>query len=103
MPDRPNETAITLLGARHLQMLEVLAKREGRTPIEQLKWMILSRWVGRYKDLGDDRVDLRRREDEMTEVEVEVESLRLEGALGGFDNASRPSPVHPTPRPSGGS
>lgn len=75
--DKLEHDALGFLGLREREMLAKLAEREGRTELEQLKWLIRARAFGRLKDLGDDRVGSLSLENELSEI-VQVKNLKLE-------------------------
>lgn len=70
-------------------MLKVLAKRDGRTEVEELKWLIRSRALGYLKDLGDDRSEVRLRQNDLSQF-VSVASLEIETLGHEFDNGRNP-------------
>jgi hypothetical protein len=90
-PDKIEPDLLSFLGLREKEILGKLAEMDGRTELEELKWLIRSRAFGRLKDLGDDRVSPQVFEADLSEY-LEVKSLRIERVDDGAGDR------HPTPR-----
>lgn len=58
-------------------MLEKMAEKSGRSPLNELKWLIQRRALGHLKDLGDDRGNYRLYENDLRSVHVEDVELGL--------------------------
>jgi len=84
--DKITQDMLLLFGEKEGQMLTQLAQAEGRSVIEQMRFMIRARWTGRYKDLGDDRIDPRLF---LNEILFDLGNLNGPGGYGG---AGRPGP-----------
>lgn len=87
--DKIDTDPLVFLGLREREMLNKLAERDGRTDVEELKWLIRARASGHLKDLGDDRSDVRLRQNDLSQF-VHVESLDLEPSAHGFDSGRSP-------------
>lgn len=95
--DRIETDPLSFLGLREREMLRKLSERDGRSELEQLKWLIRARALGQLKDLGDDRSEVRLRQNDLSQF-VHVESLGLEPSEGGFDNGRSPDRGPARPR-----
>ena len=75
--DKLEQDLLAFLGLREREMLAKLAERDGRTDLEQLKWLIRARACGRLKDLGDERIDPQVFESDLPQI-AHVKGLKIE-------------------------
>ena len=77
-PDRiENEDLLAFLGLKEREILGKLAELDGRTELEELRWLIRARASGHLKNLGDDAALPQVPEDVLSEY-LHVKSLKLE-------------------------
>ncbi len=75
-PDKPfTQAELDFLGLKERKLLEKLSESSGRTPIEELKWLIRRRALGHLKDLGDDRGSFRVSENELRTLHADSVEL----------------------------
>lgn len=94
-PDRLDEDLLSFLPLRESEALQRLADIDGRTKLEELKWLIRARAFGRLQDLGDGRVDPQVFESDLSEY-LQVKGLHLKREPG--PSVSTDPPIHSPPR-----
>lgn len=93
MPDNLDVDLAALaayLGLDHWEMLQVLAKGDGRTPKEQIKFLIRARFSGQMRHLGDVRDPAL--SDLAGPVQPGVRSLEIERIGPEFDDRRKRDP-----------
>lgn len=96
-PDKLESDILAFIGLREREMLSKMAERDGRTEIEELKWLIRSRALGQLEDLGDRRSPVQLRQSDLSQY-VQVESLGIESLGRGSDNRYSSDPLPPRPK-----
>lgn len=96
MQDKFELDQLAFLGLEISEMVTLLAKRDGRTPIEEVKYLIMARFSGQHKDLGDDRSPVRLHQSDLSQI-LRVASLDIEPSRDESDNGRSPNrgPVRP--------
>lgn len=77
MPLDKLDDHLSWLSLKDREILEKLAELNLRTPEDEIRSLIRGRAFGRYKDLGDDRVNPQVYEADLSEFLI-VKSLRVE-------------------------
>ncbi len=68
---------LSVLGQKELDLLKKLAEIDGRSEIDELRWLIRARAFGRLRDLGDEHAVPLVRPEDLPEY-LRVKSLRLD-------------------------
>lgn len=74
--NKPEAEPTIVLGWRDLEILSRLAEVDGRTKVEEMRWLIRARAFGQLKDLGDDHARPQVNESDLPE-HLRVRSLDL--------------------------
>lgn len=96
-PDKLEADILGFLGLREREMLSKLADRDGRTEVEELRWLIRSRAFGQLEDLGDRRSPVQLRQSDLAQY-VHVESLGIASSGREFDSRYSSDPLPPRPK-----
>lgn len=88
---------LVVLGLQDTEILEKLAILDGRSLVEELRYLTRGRAFGRLKDLGDDRALPQVRIEDLSDF-VPVKSLHLEQKIHGSGDADQPSRAVRTPK-----